>query len=393
MSTDLHSNSQPSRSLVLKELFLFFFRFGATAFGGPAAHIAMMEQELVRKRKWISSDQYLDFLGATNLIPGPNSTEMALHIGQHRAGWQGLLVAGISFVFPAAAITLGCAWFYVHFSALPQTAALFYGIKPVVISIMMQALWSLSKSAVKSKFLAGLGLAAVFFNGMGGGELLVLLCAGTVSLTAYWIETKQGPKTAGSSLAALPGIKVFAVTGGATSAVVAVGLLPLFLFFLKVGSVLYGSGYVLLAFLRGDLVDHWHWLSESQLLDAFAVGQITPGPGFTTATFIGYLLGGVKGATLSTVGIFLPAFFFVSISGPLIPKIRKIPAAGAFLDGVVVASLALMAVVTTLLMKSALIDLPALALTAMSLALLLRYKINSSWLVLFGGVIGLLLKG
>ena len=363
----------------LRELAFVFLKLGIIGFGGPAAHIAMMEEELVRRRQWLTREKFLDLLGATNLIPGPNSTEMAIHIGHVRAGWAGLIVAGSCFILPAMLIVLGCAWGYVEFGQLPQVQAILYGVKPVIIAIVTQALWNLMRTAVKNAALACIGLAATTAVFFGGNELLILLCAGAVAA-----GLKRSPKQLGFTA---PGIlTVVSPTLGAT----AFGLWPLFLFFLKIGSVLFGSGYVLLAFLRADLVERWHWLTETQLLDAIAVGQVTPGPVFTTATFIGYILGGTPAAIVATVAIFLPAFVFVAISGPLIPKIRRSPTAGAFLDGVNVGSLALMLVVTWQLARAALVDWPTICLAILSAVGLIRFRLNSAWLVFAGAVVGFL---
>jgi chromate transporter len=375
------------RASSLTEVAWLFFRLGTIAFGGPAAHIAMMEEEVVRRRKWLARDKFLDLLGATNLIPGPNSTEMAIHLGYLRAGWPGLLVAGTCFILPAAVIVLGFAWFYVRYGSLPETTRVLYGVKPVIIAIVLQALWALARTAIRTKWLLVIGIAALVFVFLRVNELLVLLGAGMVVAMPHLIATTKRPPTAGSVFPLAP----LALIQTATTAGASVGLLPLFLFFLKVGSVLFGSGYVLLAFLRSDLVERWHWMTNAQLLDAVAVGQVTPGPVFTTATFIGYLLAGPKGAVVATIGIFLPAFVFVAISGPLVPRIRRSPAAAAFLDGVIVASLGLMAVVTYELGRAALVDLPTIALALVSAVLLFRWKVNSAWLVLGGALIGFLI--
>jgi chromate transporter len=384
-----------SRSLRLKELSWLFLKLGIIGFGGPAAHIAMMEDEVVRRRGWLSHEKFIDLLGATNLIPGPNSTEMALHIGHTRAGFPGLLVAGACFILPATLIVTGCAWAYVQFGARPEAEGIFYGVKPVIITIVLQALWGLGRAAVKTPLLAGVGVAAAVFSFLGVNELLLLFAAGLLIAAIRRVEAKP---TRGASMgiaaafappvSANAAVSAGVAAGAATAATFPFGLWPMFLFFLKVGSVLYGSGYVLLAFLRADLVERWGWLSEAQLLDAVAVGQITPGPVFTTATFIGYVLGGAPAAIVATVGIFLPAFFFVTISGPLVPRIRRSPLAGAFLDGVNVASLALMAVVTWRLGAISLVDWLTVSLAVISAVLLFRFKLNSAWLVAIGAMVG-----
>lgn len=372
----------------LSELAGLFLRLGTTAFGGPAAHIAMMEEEVVRRRQWLTREEFLDLLGATNLIPGPNSTEMAIHIGQRRAGWAGLLVAGGCFILPAALIVSAMAWAYVSYGRLPQAEGLLYGIKPVMIAIVFQALWGLGRTALKTRWLAAVGAMAVLLSFLGVNELVILFGTGLMMAASRWLI----PPKSGWGTLALPALGPIwpgiSMGGMMAPAMTSVALGPLFLIFLKIGSVLYGSGYVLLAFLRADLVDRYQWLSESQLLDAVAVGQFTPGPVFTTATFIGYLLAGMPGAAVATVGIFLPAFFFVAISGPLIPRLRRSPTAGRVLDGVNVASLALMAVVTWHLGGAAIIDWLTLLLAVAAALLLFRFRLNSAWLVAGGAVIG-----
>jgi chromate transporter len=343
----------------------------------------MMESEVVGRRRWLTREEFLDFLGAANLIPGPNSTELALHVGHRRAGFPGLLVAGAAFILPAVLIVLALAAVYVRFQTRPELAALFRGVKPVVVAVVLQALWALARTAVKSRWLGALGLAAVAFELAGVHELVLLAAAGALAATREVLRRGRRAPNLAVILAWPAGPAL-----GATAAV-PFSLAGLFFFFLKVGAVLYGSGYVLLAFLRADLVERLHWLTEAQLLDAVAVGQFTPGPVFTTATFLGYLMGGTPGAALATVGIFLPAFFFVAISGPLVPRLRRSPVAGAFLDGVNVASLALMAVVTARLGRAAIVDLPTLLLALASAGLLLRFGTNSAWLLLLGALVGL----
>jgi chromate transporter len=353
----------------VREVARLFLKLGTIAFGGPAAHIAMMEDEVVRRRGWLTRDRFLDLLGATNLIPGPNSTEMAIHIGKAHAGWPGLVTAGVCFIVPAMLIVLAITWAYVRFGSLSLAQGVLYGVKPVVIAVVAQAIWGLGRSAVKAKLLAVVGAVCLALVAAGVDELLVLFGAGVVMLLLHIGTTRR--------------------RGGPTLLTVPVDLAPLFLVFLKIGSVLYGSGYVLLAFLRSDLVEQRGWLTEAQLLDAVAIGQVTPGPVFTTATFIGYVLAGVPGALVATAGIFLPAFVFVGLTGPLVERARADSAAGAFLDGVNVASLALMAVVTAQLVVAAVVDPITLLLAVASGLLLIRYRVNSAWLVLGGAVVGL----
>jgi chromate transporter len=376
----------------LAELALLFLRLGSTAFGGPAAHIAMMEDEVVRRRRWMSRERFLDLLGATNLIPGPNSTEMAIHVGYDRGGWAGLLVAGTCFIVPAVVIVTIIAWVYVRFGQLPEVTGILYGVKPVILAIIFQALWGLGRTAVKTPSLGCVALLTAVLNFGGVDELLMLLLGGSLaaarrSVASDWrdhVRTMTIVLLLSGAAAAL----IFLIPYLVRTGKIEFSLQALFLYFLKVGSVLYGSGYVLLAFLQSDLVGNWQWLTSAQLLDATAVGQVTPGPVFTTATFIGYLLGGTAGAIVATVGIFLPAFFFVAASGPLIPRMRRSVIAGAFLDGLNVASLALMAVVTWHLGRAAVFDLPSALLALAGAALLFRYRLNSAWLVLGGGLAG-----
>ena len=381
----------PSRRDALRELAALFLRLGTIAMGGPAAHIAMMEDEVVRRRRWMTHERFLDMLGVCNLIPGPNSTEMAIHIGQQRAGWAGLVVAGACFIFPAAAIVLIIAWAYVRFGTMPQAVGLLYGVKPVIIAVVLQALWGLGRTAIKSRLLAAIAIVGLAASMLEVNDMIVLLGGGIVMLLIRAFEDRSSTR---ATIAAIPtvatrasGVKAAALA----AAVVAVpfSLITLFLFFLKVGAVLFGSGYVLLAFIRTDLVDRLRWLTEAQLLDAVAVGQVTPGPVFTTATFIGYILGGFRGAVVATLGIFIPSFFFVSISGPLIPHLRRSRLAGAFLDGVNVGAWALMAAVTLFLARAAIVDVTTMILAASSALILIRYRVNSAWLVLGGGVVGL----
>jgi chromate transporter len=379
----------------LRELAVLFVRLGFTAFGGPAAHIALFEDEVVRRRRWLTHEQFLDLLGITNLIPGPNSTEMVIHIGHERAGVAGMVVAGVAFILPASCIVGVCAWLYVRYGALPQAEGILYGVKPVVIAIIAQALEALCRKAARTRLLMALGVLGAVAVFLGLGELETLVLAGTAMAFISAARTGIRQHWAGLTvLVAVAGLTLAAILFGPSWQ--SAGAKPfspasLFLFFLKVGSVLYGSGYVLLAFIESDLVDRWQWITQAQLLDAVAIGQVTPGPLFTTATFIGFLLAGVTGAAVATLGIFLPSFLFVGAIGFLLPRMRKSVWAGAFLDGVNAASLALMAVVTLQLGVGTFRDPVSVLLAAASAFLLYRFKVNSTWLILGGAVIGLVL--
>ena len=376
----------------LREVAAFFLRLGLTAFGGPAAHIAMMEDEVVGRRGWLSREKFLDLLGASNLIPGPSSSELAIHIGYQRAGFPGLLVAGTCFILPAFAMVSAFAWAYVRFGHFPAVSALLYGVKPVVIAVVLQALWGLGRSAVKSKSLAAVGVAAAVLAFYGLHPLLLLLLAGAATALTK-IDFHRAGITALTPLAVARRLLTTPralLAAAAAPLAMPITLSSIFLVFLKVGSVVFGSGDVLLAFLRTDLVLHRAWLDDSQLVDAVAVGQLTPGPVFTTATFIGYLLAGMRGATVATVGVFLPAFILVALSGPIVFRIRASKIAGVFLDGVNVASLALMAAVSWQLARASITDIKTAVLAAASLYLLLRFRVNSAWLVLAGAIVGIL---
>ena len=361
-----------------------FLRLGLTAFGGPAAHIAMMEEEFVRRRAWVSRADFLDMLGASNLVPGPSSTEVAIHIGHQRAGWRGLVIAGVCFIVPAMLIVIVCAWIYATFGSLRQVQSIMYGVKPVIIAVVLHALWGLGRAAVKNVFLAAIGVLATAAALAGGNVLAVLFAAGLVSLLRAWFVGRH----AGVPLAALSTNKSLLTYAVPSVATVPIGLGSLFLVFLKFGAVVFGSGYVLLAFLQADLVTRLHWLTETQLLDAVAIGQVTPGPVFTTATFIGYLLAGIPGALVATLGIFLPGFFFVAASRPLIPRIRGSKIAGAFLDGVNVGAVALMIAVSLQLGRAAVIDFLSGGIAALSAVILITVRINSAWLILAGALVG-----
>lgn len=371
------------------QLLALFLKLGVTAFGGPAAHIAMMEDEVVTRRRWLTRERFLDLIGATNLIPGPNSTEMAIHIGFVRAGILGLVVAGISFILPAALITLGCAWAYDRFQTVPQAEALLYGIKPAVIAVILSAVWRLGKTAAKGPFLIVVGFLVMLLVLFGINEIIALLSGGIVGiLWQLGSRLRKGKILLG--FAWLPSSNLtLAVTAAPSSSVT---LPSLGLFFLKIGCVLFGSGYVLVAFLQGGLVEQHQWLTQQQLLDAVAIGQFTPGPVLTTATFIGYVLAGPTGALVATLGIFGPSFLFVLATNPLIPRLRRSAIAGAFLDAVNASAIGLMAAVTVELARHTLTDWGAWLIAIASAALLFRYKVNSAWLVLGGAAIGWLLK-
>ncbi len=398
----------------LRELAVLFLRLGVTAFGGPAAHIAMMRDEVVDRRGWLNDKEFLDLVAATNLIPGPNSTELAIHLGYRRGGLAGLALAGVCFILPAA-LVVGCiAWAYARYGTTPQVGWLMYGIGPVVIAIVVQALAKLGQAALGRWVYAPVGAAALVAALAGVNELAVLGIGGALGLALAMRPSGPGGNTAVVAwLTALPaalahllrGAAAAAAQAGATAGAAAGGLASaagaavpftlsgLTLFFLKVGSVLFGSGYVLLAFLRADLVERWGWLTDQQLIDAITVGQVTPGPVFTTATFIGYLLGGWAGATLATAAIFAPGFFFVAVTQPLIPRLRASRALGGCLDGVVAASLGLMAAVTWQLARAAVVDLPTALITAAAAVALFRWQPNSTWLILGGAAAGWLLGG
>jgi chromate transporter len=372
------------------EVARLFLKLGTIAFGGPAAHIAMMDDEVVRKRGWLTRDRFLDLLGATNLIPGPNSTEMAIHLGFLRAGWRGLIVAGACFILPAMTITGFLAWAYVRYGALPEVLWLLYGVKPVIIAIVVQALWGFAAKAIKGPLTGAVGGVVLVLSFLGWDEVLLLLVGGVVVMLGTHLARTGRVGTGAAVSGALLGTGASASAAGlAGGAGAPASLWALTGFFLKVGSVLYGSGYVLLAFLRADLVQRWGWLTDQQLMDAIAVGQFTPGPVFTTATFIGYIVAGVPGALLATVGSFLPSFVFVAASSPLIPRLRRSAWAGNFLDGVNVASLGLMAAVTWQLGRAALVDWVTVSLALVATILVFRLRVNSAWLVLGGGFIGL----
>jgi len=369
----------------LGEVARLFLKLGVIGFGGPAAHIALMREEVVRRRRWVSDERFLDLVGMANLIPGPTSTELSIYLGYVRAGWPGLLVGGICFIGPAVVIVLALAWLYVRYGTTPAVTSALYGITPVIIAIVAHAMWGLGRTAVKGPVSVLVGLGALVLALAGVNVLLLLVAGGVVVM----LLQARAPRAVGlvAALTALGGAGAASGQTAAGGAPVTLG--TLFLTFLKIGAVLYGSGYVLLAFLRDDLVERLGWLTDRQLLDAIAVGQFTPGPVFTTATFIGYVLAGSVGALLATVAIFLPSFVFVAASRPLLPRLRRSRWAGAFLDGVNVAAVALMAAVTWQLARAAIVDGFTVALLILSGAALLAARVNSAWLIVGGAAAGL----
>jgi chromate transporter len=373
------------------EVARLFLKLGVIGFGGPAAHIALMEDEVVRRRQWLTRAQFLDLLGATNLIPGPNSTEMAIHIGFARAGWPGLIAGGACFILPAMLITLGLATAYARYGRLPEVEWILYGVKPVIIAVVVQASWSLARKALATPLAAAVALAVLVLALRGASEV-ALLFAAALGLPLLRSVVRAGGARALAPAGGLFGF-AFATPAGlslvAAAPATASAILPqLALVFLKVGSILFGSGYVLLAFLRPDLVERTRWLTDAQLLDAVAVGQLTPGPVLTTATFVGYLVARTPGAIVATVAIFLPSFVFVALSSPFIPRLRRSPWAGAFLDGANAASVALMATVTWQLGRAAVVDWLTAALALTAAAVLLTTRLNSAWLVAGGAAAG-----
>lgn len=361
------------------EIFKVFLKLGTTAFGGPASHVAMMEEEIVNKRNWLSREKFLDLYGATNLIPGPNSTELAIHLSLERGGVLGLIVGGISFIFPAMLSVLALAIFYTKYGEIPSLSGILVGIKPVIISIVFLALFRLSKTLLKNKINFLFFLIAFIMSFLGIKELPVLFTCGFL-MYAY-----KSYKNRTFSLIPLPFI---ALGVASTTYIEKLNNTKIFLIFLKIGSVLYGSGYVLLAFLESEFVDKIPAITTSQLIDAVAIGQFTPGPVFTTATFIGYLLNGTSGAIFATIGIFLPSFILVLLLNPVIPKLRSSKVFSSILDGVNLASLALMAFVTLKLAKNSITNWYTTLIFIISFSILYKTKLNSSFLIIFFGILG-----
>jgi chromate transporter len=372
----------------LKEVALLFLRLGTTAFGGSAAYIAIMQQETVTKRGWLDDQKFLDMLGISNLIPGPSATEMALYIGLERAGWPGYLASGLLFIIPGMLVTIAVAWAYVKYATLPAVGWILYGIKPVIIAIIIKALWDLGRKGVKGPLTAITGAAAVAAYLMGLNALAILF--GGAAVVLIFQSGKHFWQHPSSLFMLSPMLPLRLPTFAADK--VPFKQTTLFLTFLKIGALIYGGGYVLYAFFNSEFVSHLGWLTHQQLLDAIAVGQITPGPVFSSATFVGYLMGGWQSALLATLAIFLPAFFFVALASRILPSIRKSWWAGALLDGVNVSALGLMAAVTWQLGRTAIIDWFTIILMILTLVLVLRVKINSTWLILGGALVGVAYK-
>ena len=385
---DQPSAAVRTRQTDLAEVATLFLKLGLIAFGGPAAHIAMMREEVVRRRRWVTEQQFLDLLGASNLIPGPTSTELAIYLGYTRAGKLGLVIAGGLFILPAMLIVLAFAWAYVNFGSTPQASALLYGVKPVIIAVVVQAIYGLLRAAVKRVLLGAVVVLTLALYALGLDPLVPLF---GLSLLVVLIENRErlarrtrptAPRPPSGVLALIP----FAAPVAAAAATYS--LATLFFTFLKIGATLYGSGYVLLAFLREDFVQRLGWLTDQQIVDAVAVGQFTPGPVFTTATFIGYLVGGFPGAIVATLAVFLPSFVFVAVVYPFVPRLRQSPWTSAFLDGANAAAVGLMVAVTWQLGMTSIVDAVTAVLALLAAVLLIRFKVNSVWLVLGGATIG-----
>jgi chromate transporter len=368
----------------LTEIGWAFLRLGLVAFGGAVAHIALMEDEFVRRRGWLSREEFVDRVGAVNLLPGPSSTEMVIYLGQLRGGFPGLLMAGAAFILPSAIMMLAMAWIYVRYGAMPQIAGLLWGVKPVVVILIAQAVWSLGKTVLKSRELMVIAAIVLGLAAMHVATLALLIGTGV----AWIVANRFGQRRVEASTAA---IAALSTTGGVTAAA-GITLAGVLIYFLKIGGLLFGSGYVLLAVLREDLVTRMHWLNETQLLDAIAVSQGTPGPFFTVATFLGYVFSGWRGAGLATIGMFVPAFLYVAVTAGVLPRMRKSPTAGVFLDGVNAAAVALMAFVGFQFARAAVLTPLAAVIAAVSAILLFRCRVNSGWLVLGGAACGLIVK-
>jgi len=367
----------------LSELAIAFLKLGMIAFGGPAAAYGMMRQEFVSRRNWVTEEKFLDFLGIANLVPGPNATEMAILIGFHHAGWPGLIVGGVCYIGPAMVIVLALAWGYVQFGEIPELQGILYGIKPVVVAIIVSAMWAMLKPRVKQWF-GMMIVVGVFVAYLAGISPLVLLLAGALLKMSFdYLQTAQVNLIL--SLAWLP---LFLIPVKELMQRESYKLLQLFWVFLKAGALMFGSGYVLLAFIKDDLVVRLGWLTENQMIDAIAVGQVTPGPLSTTATFVGYVVGGVPTALLATLGMFLPSFLFVGLMYFVVNKIRESERFSGAIDGINYAALGLMAGVTWEIIGVALVDPFTFAIAIIALFLLLRYDLGATWLVLGAVLVG-----
>ncbi|MRG91183.1 chromate efflux transporter [Polyangium spumosum] len=379
--------AEPGR---LREVALLFLRLGFTAFGGPAAHVALMEAEVVTRRKWVTREEFLDLFAATNLIPGPNSTEMAIHLGYRRAGTPGLAVAGVCFILPAALVTAAFAIAYMRLRAVPAMEGLLYGLKPAMLAIVLAAMARLVLPRKKDWFFLALGTAAAAASVLGVNEVAVIFAGAGIG--ALRIRKPPGKPTADEKKGASPALFPVPLLASAAMTTGGSKLIPLGLFFLKVGSILYGSGYVLIALLRAGLVSERGWLTEAELLDAVAIGQFTPGPVLSTATFIGYLIEGPAGAAVATLAIFLPSFLLVRVTAPILPKMRAAPRLAGLLDGAAAASLGLLAAATIALGRGALVDLPAWLILAAALPIAMQPKINATWIVVGSALVGLAVR-
>lgn len=373
-----------NRSCQLSEIVKVFFKLGCIAFGGPAAHIAMMEDEIVSKRKWMDHQHFLDLMGITNLIPGPNSTEMTMHCGHERGGKLGLILAGVCFIFPAVIITGLLAWLYKEYGQLPEVSPFIKGIKPAVLAIILGAIIKLGKKAIKNIELGILGALVIIICFLGVNEILALVICGIIGATYFYLKNK----TKGNLNSIVPLVGMLFTKSSVTQ----IASSKIFLSFLKVGAVLYGSGYVLFAYLDAELVSKG-LLTRQELIDAIAVGQFTPGPVLSTATFIGYQLNGLWGAVAATLGIFIPSFLFVMLLNPLIPKMRQSKLLGYFLDSVNIAAVAVMIVVLFNMGKDTLVNWQSMAIATFGMiAFFGLKKANSMWIVLGGGLLGYLLQ-
>ncbi|MGA0285295.1 MAG: chromate efflux transporter [Saprospiraceae bacterium] len=363
----------------IKEVFSYFFKLGFIAFGGPAAHVALIQQELVENRKWMNNQEFLDYLGATNLIPGPNSTEMTMHCGYHRAGPLGLFVAGLSFIIPAVAITLIIAMFYEKYSSIEWLVPIINSIKAAVLAFILAAIYKLGKKAVKTKYLLLIGIVTFLASLFGLNEIIAILAAGLISILVYYSTSNKVFSDAGASILVL--------------STVAFSNLKLFLSFLKVGLVLFGSGYVLFAYLEGEFIDQLGWLTHSDLVEAIAIGQVTPGPILSTATFIGYKMGGVQGAILATVGIFGPSFFYALLLHKFLKKMQSSKVLKVFLDSVNVAAVAVMVAVTFNMARSILLDINTVIIAVLTCVVYFKYsKINALWIIISAALLGYILN-